>query len=255
LTWTPFPQWTSEIAATVTDPESSRSDQLTVRNAVLRWHNQLTQAPVPTIHAVTVQPPRILVPFLSLLLLVMAALLSIAALRGWRPTIAWLCVRVLFAGTLIVGPWATTVIALPQQVWIQPTTEQARRILTALLPAVYRAFEFRQESAVYDRLAVSVDTSMLTQIYLEHRHALDMAERGGARGRVEAVDVVQVGDVEPTAGHGFRFKVVWTVAGSVVHFGHRHYRKNQYHAWMTIVAIEGAWKLHRLDVIDEQRLL
>jgi hypothetical protein len=42
---------------------------------------------------------------------------------------------------------------------------------------------------------------------------------------------------------------------SVVHFGHRHYRKNQYRAWITIVAVEGVWKLHRLDMIDEQRVL
>lgn len=136
-----------------------------------------------------------------------------------------------------MGPWATIAVALPQQVWIKPTAEQARRILTALLLTVYHAFEFRQESAVYDRLAVSVDTSIITQIYLVHRHVLDMAERGGARGRVEAVDVTQVGAVEPTDGNGFRVQVAWTVAGSVVHFGHRHYRKNQYQAWITIVAV------------------
>jgi hypothetical protein len=255
LNWAPFPQWTSVIAATVIDPESSRSEQLTGQNAMLRWDNQLAQAPVPTIDAVTVEPPHVQVPLLSLLVLAAAAIPSLAALRGWRPTVALACVRVLFAGALVVAPLVTTVIALPQQMWVKPTAEQARRILTELLPAVYRAFEFRQESAVYDRLAVSVDASLLTQIYLEHRHVLDMAERGGAQGRVEAVDVAQVGAVEPTDSNGFRVQVSWTIAGSVVHFGHRHYRKNQYQAWITIVAIDGVWKLRRLDIIDEQRLL
>lgn len=255
LNWAPFPQWTPVIAATVIDPESSRSERLTARNAMLRWDNQLAQAPVPPINAVTVEPPHVLVPLLSLLILAAAVIPGMAALRGWRPTVAWVCVRVLFAGALVVAPLATTVIALPQQMWLNPTAEQARRILTALLPAVYRAFEFRQESAVYDRLAVSVDTSLLTQIYLEHRHVLEMAERGGARGRVEAVDVAQVGAVEPTDHNGFRVQVSWTIAGSVVHFGHRHYRKNQYQAWITIVAVDGVWKLRRLDIIDEQRLL
>jgi hypothetical protein len=255
LNWAPFPPWTSVIAATVIDPESSRSEQLTAQDAMLRWDNQLAQAPVPTIDAVTVEPPHVPVPLLSLLVLVAAVIPGIAALRGWHPTVALACVRVLFAGALVVAPLATTVIALPQQMWVKPTAEQARRILTALLPAVYRAFEFRQESAVYDRLAVSVDASLLTQIYLEHRHVLDMAERGGAQGRVEAVDVAQVGAVEPTDSNGFRVQVSWTIAGSVVHFGHRHYRKNQYQAWITIVAIDGVWKLRRLDIIDEQRLL
>jgi hypothetical protein len=255
LTWAPFPPWTSVIAATVIDPESSRSEQLTAQDTMLRWDNQLAQAPVPTIEAVTVEPPQVPVPLLSLLVLAVAIIPGIAALRGWRPTVALACVRVLVAGALIVAPLATTVIALPQQMWVKPTAEQARRILSALLPAVYRAFEFRQESAVYDRLAVSVDTSLLTQIYLEHRHVLEMTERGGARGRVEAVDVAQVGAVEPTDGNGFRVQVSWTVAGSVVHFGHRHYRKNQYQAWITIIAVDGVWKLRRLDIIDEQRLL
>jgi hypothetical protein len=255
LTWAPFPSWTSVIAATVIDPESSRSEQLTAQDAMLRWDNQLAQAPVPTIEAVTVEPPHVLVPLLSLLVLAVAVIPGTAALRGWRPTVALACIRVLVAGALVAAPLATTVIALPQQMWVKPTAEQARRILSALLPAVYRAFEFRQESAVYDRLAVSVDTSLLTQIYLEHRHVLEMAERGGARGRVEAVDVAQVGAVEPTDGNGFRVQVSWTVAGSVVHFGHRHYRKNQYQAWITIIAVDGVWKLHRLDISDEQRLL
>jgi hypothetical protein len=255
LRWTPFPQWTPAISATVIDPESSRTEQLTAQDALLRWDNQLVQDPIPTIDAVTVEPPQVPVPLLSLLLLVVTTILGMAALRGWRPMVALVSMRVLCAGALVVAPLTTITVALPQQVWIKPTAEQARRILTALLPAVYRAFEFRQESAVYDRLAVSVESSSITQIYLVHRQVLDMAERGGARGRVEAVDVTQVGAVEPTDGSGFRVQVTWTVAGSIVHFGHRHYRKNQYQAWITIVATEGVWKLHRLDVIDEQRLL
>jgi hypothetical protein len=71
----------------------------------------------------------------------------------------------------------------------------------------------------------------------------------------EAVDATQANAVEPTDGNGFRVQVTWTVAGSVVHFGHRHYRKNPYQVWITIVAVEGVWKLHRLDLIGEQRLL
>jgi hypothetical protein len=101
LQWTPFPQWTSVISATVIDPEASRTEQLTAQDAMLRWDHQLAQDPVPTIDAVTVEPTQVPVPLRSLLL-----------------------------------------------------------------------------------LAVSVDTSSITQIYLVHRHVLDMAERGGARGRV-----------------------------------------------------------------------
>jgi len=38
----------------------------------------------------------------------------------------------------------------------------------------------------------------LTEVYLEHRRALEMEERGGARARVEAVEVQAVESVEPS---------------------------------------------------------
>ena len=53
----------------------------------------------------------------------------------------------------------------------------------------------------------------------------------------------------------FAVDAIWTVNGSVIHFGHTHYRQNRYHAVVSILRDEGAWKICRLDLIDEQRVL
>lgn len=47
----------------------------------------------------------------------------------------------------------------------------------------------------------------------------------------------------------------FTTPESVSHFGHVHYRRNRYEAVIDIVAIEGAWKIRGIEVLDERRLL
>ena len=131
---------------------------------------------------------------------------------------------------------------------------RARRVLAGVLPNVYRAFEFPTESAVYDRLALSVTGDTLTEIYLEHRHAVRMEERGGAKARVEAVEVVEVSAVEPGDEGAFLADAVWTVGGTVTHFGHRHFRQNRYDARVTVVPVDGFWKIQSVDVHDVERV-
>jgi len=121
--------------------------------------------------------------------------------------------------------------------------DAARRILAGILPNVYRAFEFRDESQAYDRLALSITGDTLTEIYLKHQRALEMAERGGARARVEAVEVGDVASVEPRSGGGFDARATWQVGGTVTHFGHRHFRQNRYDARVTVVPVEERWKI------------
>ncbi len=134
------------------------------------------------------------------------------------------------------------------------STEQAQELLQVLLKNVYRAFEFPTESAAYDRLALSVTGDTLTEVYLEHRRAVTMEERGGARARVEAVEVVEVDSVEPGSPDGFVAGTVWTVGGTVTHFGHRHFRQNRYDARVAVVPVDGHWKIRFIEILDEKRL-
>ena len=91
-------------------------------------------------------------------------------------------------------------------------------------------------------------------MYLEHRRALEMEERGGARARVEAVEVQVVESVEPSEQGGFSAVASWTVGGTVTHFGHRHFRENRYRAMVSVVPVEDFWKIRSIDDLQEERV-
>jgi hypothetical protein len=155
---------------------------------------------------------------------------------------------------ILLGPLGNLAMALPLSVGSAPSESQAKRILARVLPNIYRAFEFREESAAFDRLALSVTGETLTEIYLEHRRVLEMEERGGARARVVAVEILEVDAVETSGDGGFTAQAAWTVGGTVTHFGHRHFRQNRYHARVTVVPDQEIWKIRLIEVLNEERL-
>jgi hypothetical protein len=183
-----------------------------------------------------------------------AIFFGLAAVRGRRRELSLALFRVMLACALALGPVAGVAAVLPFSAGAVPDAARAKRILTGVLPNVYRAFEFSTESAVYDRLALSVTGETLAEVYLEHRRAVLMEERGGAKARVEAVEVLEVDSVEPDGAGGFAADAVWTVGGTVTHFGHRHFRQNRYDARVVVVPVEGHWKIRSIEVLDETRL-
>jgi len=253
LTWSGF-DTEATVPATVTDPESSRSVELTRRRPVLLWKNELSEDPTPIVTAIAVEPPVLWLPLLSLVLLGSATALGIAALRGYRRELSIALARVALAVACLLAPAGNVAMPLPLSVHETPDRNRSKRILARLLPNVYRAFEFPTESAAYDRLALSVTGETLTEVYLEHRRAVRMEERGGARARVEAVEVVEVDSVEPGSPDGFVAHAAWTVGGTVTHFGHRHFRQNRYDARVAVVPVDGHWKIRSIEVLDEKRL-
>ncbi len=120
---------------------------------------------------------------------------------------------------------------------------------------MYRAFDVRDENRVYDRLAMSVMGDQLTQIYLENRQPLEFENRGGARANVDEVDILSVNRVKKSTNDGFITDAAWTVSGSVSHFGHTHYRRNRYHALVTVVMDGSSWKIKDIELLEEKRLL
>ena len=254
LSWGSFVDGIPEIPATVSDPEFSQTMTLTAETPALSWQNNLSDDPTPMVAAVAVEPRALPIPLVSLPLFVVAAFLGVAAIRGRHPAVNSALARVVLAVALIAAPLGEVAVALPAAVGSVPSTGEARRILAGVLPNVYRAFEFRQESDAYDRLAVSVTGATLSDIYLEHRRALHMEERGGARARVEAVEVPEVRSVRPAADGGFEVETVWVVGGTVTHFGHRHFRQNRYDAQVTLVPVDSTWKIRSIELFDEERI-
>jgi hypothetical protein len=53
---------------------------------------------------------------------------------------------------------------------------------------------------------------------------------------------------------GFVADAAWTVRGSVNHFGHTHYRQNQYRALVSFINEHETWKINSIETIDEKRI-
>jgi hypothetical protein len=135
------------------------------------------------------------------------------------------------------------------------TDKDAVVILNGLLKNIYRSFDFREEEDVYDRLATSVSGDLLENIYLQNRKSLVVTQAGGARARVKAVEILEVG-VNPLENHplGRLFHARWTATGKVGHWGHIHTRKNQYEANIFVEPVSGAWKITGLELLEEKRI-
>lgn len=253
LTWK-FGDGVMEIPATVTDPESTRSMVLNPKQPILDWKNELAEDPVPKVSATTVEPTEVTVPLWSLVPAALALLFAVRAVRRRRPAFALAVSRLMLATAILLGPFGNLALALPGSVASVPSPSQAKRVLARVLPNIYRALEFREESLVFDRLALSVIGETLSDIYIDQRRVLVLEERGGARGRVEAVEVIEVDSIQPEGSGGFSAKAVWTVGGTVTHFGHRHFRQNRYDAHVTLVPDQGVWKIQQIEVLNEERL-
>lgn len=136
---------------------------------------------------------------------------------------------------------------------------EARAIFSALHANIYRAFDYGDESDIYDALARSVSGDLLKDLYLQVHAGLRMQEQGGAIARVEAVTLLDGTAQLPERGWfggtpGFAYACTWQVKGTVEHWGHIHGRTNQYRAAFQVSPVEGAWKITGLEVLDEERV-
>jgi hypothetical protein len=157
-----------------------------------------------------------------------------------------------------------------------PTVDEAAAIFDPLHANLYRAFDYVDESAIYDALALSVDGPLLEELYLTIHRSLVMAEEGGALSRVVAVRrsevlVESVGLLEATdpsdsvggvlaegtdaeAAPSFLVRCRFEVDGRVTHWGHAHERTNGYVARYTVVARGDGWRIADVEVLEQTRL-
>ena len=128
-------------------------------------------------------------------------------------------------------------------------------MLASLLKNVYRSFDFRAESDVYDKLATSVAGDLLADVYLQSRRSLIIEQAGGAQARIKTVEMRKATARGPLDGRlAYEVQAEWTAEGSVGHWGHVHQRKNLYSAKLRIEAHDGVWKLTGLQLLDEKRI-
>lgn len=200
---------------------------------------------------------------------------SLATMRWQRETPGW----VFTMGALGLFCAVGSVKFVAERV-VAPDESAAEEIVHALLRNIYHAFDFREETEIYDTLAASVGGRLLERVYLEIRESLELETRGGPRVRVYEVALREVsplsfessgsGRGDAGGGGSVRYRVEWATVGEVTHWGHTHERTNRYEAEMALAAdfggvravggeeeadfVEGAWRVVGLDLIDEERV-
>jgi hypothetical protein len=164
-----------------------------------------------------------------------------------------------FIGAWVLGAvlsWPILNIDLGGKAQVPEITEKkdAEGILTPLLRNVYRAFDHRNESEIYDVLARSVDGELLRKLYLETIQALTLEGREGTRVTISEFSADIMGVQPAPSGDGFITECQWTAMGNVGHWGHSHTRVNRYTAKVTITPVVNAWKITQLEVSETRRL-
>lgn len=176
---------------------------------------------------------------------------------------AWLAMRrqtqaPLWTGALALAGVGLAALAVGYRIVEieKPRGLALQEVIYALLRNTYHAFDFRDESTVYDTLAASVTGPLLERVYLEVRESLELENIGGPRVRVYEIalrDCEEAGAAAPWSG-AIRTKAEWVAIGEVTHWGHTHERTNRYEAEMTLRPEEGTWKIEALELLDEERI-
>ena len=133
--------------------------------------------------------------------------------------------------------------------------DDAKTITLSLLENVYRAFDFREEEDVYDKLAISVSGDLLKDVYLQSRKSMVIEQAGGAHAKVKQVEVLAAEVKESTKQQGaLDLRTKWSAQGSVGHWGHIHTRQNIYDAVLTLAVVDGSWKITGIELLEEKRV-
>lgn len=258
--WNLFSDRVQKVTARMTDPAGPFPYDLEPDDNVLKWTNYLKTYTIPTVEKIDVadQHRGVPVPIGS------AICIGLLLPTGWcllRRKKQGGSIKPLFGlvGLLVVG----ALVLIPAfQVPVggsarasQFSAEDGQLILDSLLKNVYRAFDFRDEEDVYDKLAVSVSGDMLADLYLQQRKSMVVEQAGGAQAKVEEVAVEDVEVSKSTRHDGaLDLKAQWTALGRVGHWGHTHSRQNSYDAIVTIHPVDGAWKIIDLELLEEKRI-
>ena len=259
--WDLFSDRIQKVPTTAVDPAGPFPSYVTPEDHVLTWTNFLKTYKIPTVVEIPVDASltKIGLPAgstLCLLLLIVIIWMTFKRRKQGKGIRLQIGFAVLFvAGCVLLYPFFRVPVARPAVLAPKITNDKAVALLDNLLKNVYRAFDFREENDVYDRLATSVHGDLLTDIYLQNRKSMVVTQAGGAQGKVKEVDILDVSvkqmDDRPLA---LAFRSKWTAMGSVGHWGHIHTRKNQYEANITVEPVDGVWKITDLELLEEKRI-
>ncbi len=137
-----------------------------------------------------------------------------------------------------------------------PNELEAADLFQQLHRNIYRAFESRTESDIYDTLALGLDGDVLDQVYNEVYEAMRMQDGGETRFSIRRVKPLAT-EIHPAKASGtpaFRVRYRWRVYGTVSHVKHTHARFNEYEAVYLVQYNGRAWRITDTEVQQNMRV-
>ena len=251
MEWDLFDERVQTVPVAGVDPTGPLPQILEPDFSTLEWQNFIRIPVMPELVSINT-PPGFIAGWmfyirwlLGALALVILIRLMICIIRNTNNKTSAATVTALALVISIAGWWMGAKGRLNQ--------DAAQEVVAGLLINIYRAFDFRDESDIYDVLARSVDGELLREVYLEMRRGLVLASQGGASARVKDLELTDLA-VEPAGAQGIDAQATWQVRASVGHWGHIHERRNEYRANLRLQPIDGTWKLVEVEILDEVRL-
>ncbi len=251
MEWDMFDERITIVQVAGVDPTGPLKQFLEPDFSTLEWQNFIRIPVMPT-RVDIISPPGALAERLTYLRWVFGAIaLMLAAV--WIRSVTTRTGHAIAsaAGAIVVISLAAASSWYAERASLDD--EAIKDMVGGLLTNVYRAFDFRDEGEVYDVLARSVDGALLSDVYLEMRRGLVLANQGGAVAKVKGVELVDIA-ASPAEDQAIEATTTWLVRASVGHWGHIHERRNQYQANLRLQPIDGAWKLVDLEIVDAVRL-
>ena len=136
-----------------------------------------------------------------------------------------------------------------------PSKAESAKILHGLMLNTYRAFMLQQDEDIYDALALSVSDEFLSEVYLQNRENMRMNDPDGTMAIIHQLDIKSIDTMTQKKDGNIGIVVNWDVYGSVHHQKHVHYRCITCTAKVIIKPTENYWKLAKIQLLDEQRVL
>jgi hypothetical protein len=258
--WDMFSDKIQRIPSNMIDPAGPFPYYLSPDDNVLTWNNYLKNFSMPEIAELNVQDTlaNIKIPVGTaisfIFFIAIAWQIWIRNNKGEKSKLPYFLLVIALVAGIGLYPFFRISVTnhLPTAMVINK--DQSTFILQNLLKNVYRSFDFKNEEDIYDKLALSLDGDLLSDLYLQTRKSMEIENQGGARARVEGVEIKEVASESLPNGLGLKFQSTWNVSGSVEHWGHKHNRVNQYEAEITVKPVDGSWKITNIDLIEEKRV-
>ncbi len=254
LKWELFSEKIKIVPYVAIDPAGPMPGYLSTKYPEMYWENYLQNYEMPNVVGIVVEEQKIyaILAFTAISFLFFLLIFIIRRKNFWTTSILFLtsvvCVIFYFRKDLY-HEW--NIPNLEKRVF---SIEESKTLVHQSLVNIYRAFDFRDESMIYDKLSLSLDGNILTDIYIKTKKSMVLEEQGGIEVQVDEVELL---NLEETGFEGVErsYRCEWIIKGEVGHWGHKHRRNNRYMADLVLKAIDGSWKVVDIDILEEERIL